>query len=294
MNPEPTSRPTRRALASTLALFGALGIAGYAGDAQAGIGIPECGPSSGSEFERTSQVTDLVIDHGDGTWTYEFRVCNTSDPTYGAGFLLRDWELPWDHTASNPIDELTIMVPEGWAWSIETRDVPNFGTGWDGEITWQDVGPDGTPETDDDDPFFDTRYATHPEVLHFYTNCGEGGPIDVNLQSTSVQAVAPDCRFLDEAWLRPGEDLTGFSFVANVAPTNAPYQASWIFQPPRSGDPAYPLAGSALSEDFFDPAVTPEPSSLLLLGASLGGVVGAAALRRRREDGEDTDGSGSA
>lgn len=240
-------------LVSTGALFGALGMAPQAALAAF---TDSCPGLTGQE--RTSAVlSDVQLGAGaNGTHVYNFKVCNTSGGGEGEmQYLLRDWELPYD-----PQGGITNFVtPVGWNWAIETIGVANNQTGWDGqEPTWKDP----------DDLFHDPRYQNLDQVIHFYTcdsmSCyGEG-------------AWAPA--------LTPGEELAGFGFESPFGPTNAPYQASWFWLPPRSGDPAFPLAG-ADTPGLVDVSAVPEPGGLALFAAALGAMM--AARVRRRETSED-------
>lgn len=239
-----------RTAVSALALFGALGAA----NATAVLDPFACPGQTDPNLGRTSAVKSRV-DPGSPN-IYNFKVCNTSGfNNEEFSFLLRDWELPYDPT---PGAITNIFAPAGWSVSIETigENNANPATGWDGAVpTWFDVN----------DPFYDPRYLGLTQVIHFYT-CGDGGCYG--------DSGAPA--------LRPGQELEGFGFSSPFEETSAPYQASWVEFRPRSGDPAFPLAGAntpGLRNDI------PEPSGLALFALSLGALM-AARSRRRAADAE--------
>ena len=207
---------------------------------------------------QESAVLSNTIDTGGG-YSYNFTVCNRSDPTLGRndeqGFadLIRDWELPWDPNANIA----NIRVPFGCDWEIETRGQPNPTTGWEGVIEWPDPN----------DPFYDPRFANHTQVLHFYTGCGGGFTTAATLIS-DANPNPSDCDFLPNAWIFPNSELSGFGFDAPFNATNAPYQASWVELPVNTGDPDFPTTGVPLTRGFFATPV-PEPSTIALMALGL-------------------------
>jgi PEP-CTERM motif len=237
---------TFRTHGSLIAMFAALGLAAPMNVAA----IPAVCPDPISGAERASAITDEVTDNGDGTFRYDFRVCNISD--INSDDFLRDWELPFFGTSLDlgpnneaGITDFELPLPflggEGWAVELEEKGVPDFDTGWEGEVLWHD----------DMNPFFDERYLATDFVLHFYTGLcfsGEG------------------CFFGDA--IAPGDERE-FSFTANYGPTSAPYQASWIERPPRTGDPQFPIGTFPNSPSLQQNGV-PEPGSLALAALGLG------------------------
>lgn len=235
-----------------LALAGAISAAllsGYPAGAEAGI-------STG--WERSSHVEDNVIDNGDDTWSYEFTVFNDSFFSGYGSFdepLIRDWELPF----FGDMGIAGIDSPSGWFSSIETIGVANGATGWDGVAAWQTPGD---PWKDIFDDFYGSE-AANPfndpdgQVLHWYTQCFD-----------EVQTC-----------ILPGDSLAGFGFDADYAPGQAPYQASWFFQPVQTGDPSFPTAGLPNSPSINP---IPIPGAALLFSFGLAGLVGVARRKRSR------------
>ena len=221
----------------------------------------EAGVSAGG-FTRSSTVTDIVANNGNGTWTYNYTVNNTSQFT-AQGLertpLLVDWELPWFGDAG--IDIASIISPNGWAVAIETIGVANAATGWEGIASWQDPS----------DPFFagaGSPFTTVTQVLHWYSECFLFRGDREGCFGGSANGI-----------LAPGS-LSGFSFVAAFDETDAPYQASWAVLPVRTGDPAFPLGGIPNSPRVQGLVQgVPEPGLLGLLGI---GLVAAMLGRRRR------------
>lgn len=233
---------------STLALFGAMG------SAQAVTVAPSFDACPGSP-QLPGRSSAVLSDVMTGTPnTYNFKVCNTSDGGEGeVTFLLRDWELPYD--PQGQIDN--IFTPTGWGHSIEAIGAPNDATGWDG------AAPDWL---DPLDHFFDPRYVGLTQVIHFYT-CGD----EQTCYGAEGDVFGPT--------LAPGDSLAGFSFTSPFDATNAPYQASWVVLPPRSGDPAFPLIGGAPNTPGLRNGV-PEPGGLALFALGLGAAMAARARRQ--------------
>lgn len=213
---------------ATVALTGAL-------LAMGAISAPEAATVDPFFCDRCSHVTDIVVDNNDGTWTYNFTVWNDTT-SYGGDQRIRDWELPYFSDAG--ISAVTITAPGygGWAWTIETIGIENLATGWTGTAAWQMPG----------DPFYagvGSPFTTATQVLHWYTN-------------NFAAAIAPQ------------DSLGGFGFVAKFGPTAAPYQASWIDLPVRTGDPQFPGAGLPNSPSVRGTSV-PEPATATLLAFGL-------------------------
>lgn len=243
----------------TLALTGALALAGVIAPAEqalAGLAAPN--------WSQASHVSDVVTNNGDGTWTYNYTVHNdsTSDSTFYGGVdsvppepVIVDWELPYFNDAGIT----NIISPSRWSYAIETIGQPNPTTGWEGVAAWQNPS----------DPFYtpNSPFNLVTQVLHWYSNCW----VNPNLTGCDTQ--------LRDAIL-PGGSLSGFGFTASFDKTNSPYQASWAEQPIQTGDPDFP--GGVPNSPSLRQTSVPEPGVLALLGA---GVVGLAALRRRRTGG---------
>lgn len=264
--------PPIRSRISTAVLL-SLGVIGasLSGEAGAVPMVPDtCGPSVSAQ---SSRVLDAV--EGSGPFDYGFRVCNTSFDGFEGFPAIRDWELPFfgtDLDTDNEAGITAIEVPAGWEISLEEIGVSNGATGWDGVAEWQ---TDGNPMKDFFDAFFggeaNNPYNAHTHVLHFYTPFFEGEFFD--------------CLF--DPTICAGDSLEGFGFTSIFGPTNAPYQASWVFEPIQTGDPLFPLGGQPLSPTILQalqPTV-PEPSTLALLAA--GGLMMGAARRRRRKSQDD-------
>jgi len=205
-------------------------------------------------WTRNSQVTDAVSDNLNGTWTYNYTVHNTSANDGGPDFqpFIVDWELPWFSDAGIS----SILSPAGWAHAIEDVGVANPTTGWGGVANWQDPA----------DPWYagaSSPFTTVTQVLHWY-RCGGNQP---SAFVAAALVVGDGCSESFGDAIAPDDDLSGFSFVADYDETAAPYQASWQFQPPRTGDPAFPLGGGIPNSPMA--SAVPEPGVLGLLGLGL-------------------------
>jgi len=228
-----------------------------------------------SGFTRNSQVTDSVVDNGNGTWTYRYTVFNTS--TFGGQDqtepVIVDWELPWFGDAG--IDTNSILSPHNWTWSIETIGAPNSATGWGGVASWQDPN----------DPFYagaGSPFTGVTQVLHWYNECWVRPQETATLSIQAFAVASCEGQFDNAIFMSVegfGGSLDGFEFTADYDPTAAPYQASWANLPVRSGDPAFPLGGIPASPLAIGITAVPVPGVLLLLG---GGLLAFGATRRFR------------
>ena len=222
-------------LLPAVALLGTLGSAQAV--AVASAFDPDC-PGFSNNVGRSSVVLSQVTSGSPNT--YQFKVCNTSNSGEGEGqFILRDWEMPYD-----PLAGITgLVAPAGWGVTIEIIGEANANTGWDGETpTWFNPLDD----------FYDPRYLGLTQVIHFYT-CA---PSPTTERRTCDGDESQND--LDGPLLFPGDGLAGFAFQSPFGATGAPYQASWVQIPPRSGDPDYPTPGGPNSPGLRSPV--PEPA----------------------------------
>ena len=272
-----------RATVSTLAILGSLGMIQNV----SAVPVPgTCPDVNFGDSDRSSAVISADPEQDvSGNWIYRYRVCNTTDPYYaGSGNnVIVDWELPW-FDDSGIID---IVTPIGWNWSIETVGVQNFGTGWgtedtngDGFVDADDAVPGWSLDGDPWKDIFDTAYggaANNPftnveKVLHFYT---EAFPQAEAL--AAVEEPVEVCGLIFE-----GENCAGFGFSSPYDAGDAPYQASWLFLPVRTGDPLFPLGqtgGGIPNSPSIRQGTIPEPATSALIGA---GLLSVTAMRRRR------------
>lgn len=228
---------------SLIAMFAALGLA----LPMAASALPADCPDRIFD-DQASAVKSETTNNGNDTFNYLFRLCNISGGE--SPDLIRDWELPFFGTSlfDNEAGIGNFVLPtfgdgetNSWGVQIEKKGEPNDNTGWDGVVAWHDPS----------NPFFDDRYLATDYVLHFYTGfcegerCFNGDNIDV------------------------GDDRI-FGFTADYGPTGAPYQASWIDRPVRTGDPDFPLGGGFPNSPSLQQHTIPEPGSLALAALGLG------------------------
>lgn len=299
LSPRNTSLKQLKMLALGSALAPIALLAGASG-AQAGIQ---------AEFECLQERCSYVSGSTSGSAPnvlYEFTVHNLSPIFEGTGInVIVDWELP----IFDVNDVSNIQSPVGWTHEIianpltnstEYYNNPDFGFGLEdqepggyfGQYSWEEYNFADDPQSGNPPG---SAYGLNPEVfldppfiIHWYTlSCFDPDPTNNTTNNATLDLFGSECGdqlTLDSA-LRPIEEeqsLSGFSFVSNFGSTNAPYLASWLFEPPTAGDPPTPanLLGLPNSPAFQATQNIPEPGTMTLLGI---GVLGTAvALRRRR------------
>jgi hypothetical protein len=205
--------------------------------------------ASFAQATRVSHVESNTVNNG-GVYTYNFTVFNDShepfispncgvataralapdseaaavtpavqfsDPSDCLNHRIFEWSMPYfsDSNITN------IFAPNRWFSSIETIGTANAATFFDGESpTWIDPA----------DPFYfgaGSPFNGVTQILRWYTFdiCGDGciGLID------------------------PGQSLGGFGFESTYGATAAPYDAGWVEERRRSGDPDFPIVGTPAS-----------------------------------------------
>lgn len=205
-----------------------------------------------------SSRVDATVTLEGSQYRYSFEVFNT---TVGAAQfqgipVIMDWELPL--FSLDDIIPSSITSPEGWRHELVAHPMPpSFWNYRADEDPLLDPGQGGDPNLYGPNPHV---FENPPYVLHWFTEEPE------------------------QYGIYPEESLSGFGFLSNYLPFNAPYLASWVDLPPRGGDP--PIPGNAFGTPL-SPArlgaqqfLIPEPSSAALL--VLGTVLLAAGWRCRR------------
>jgi hypothetical protein len=207
-----------------------------------------------------------------GNYDYGYSIINTSTP-HAAGFdqVIVDWELPIFALD----DVLIVFDPPGWRHEFVTPRQStlyyNNPSGPYGHYRWSY------------DPAFDpfiamvgltAAYGPNPNVfidppyiIHWYTCALEADPS------------CPD----GGNPIREGDSLSGFRLVSFWPERNAPYQASFAYLPPATGDPPIPgrlgfISPNSPARQAAQNAGVPEPSALILMGLG-----GAGFLIRRRQ-----------
>ena len=195
-----------------------------------------------------SSRVDATVSPSNGQFSYQFEVFNT---TRGVGIsqiagtpVIIDWELPL--FSLNDIEVSSIVSPLGWQHEVVAH--PNAPSFWNYSAATDpllDPSQGGDPNLYGPNP---QAFENPPYVLHWFTEDPENYGIF------------------------PGNSLSGFGFLSDYAPFNAPYLASWVELPPRGGDPPIPgqAFGTPLSPARLSAQSVPAPSTALL--GVLGGV----------------------
>ena len=205
---------------------------------------------------RTSDVTSVVTHNGNGTYTYNYTVKNTSPGNQIEGNITDIWPLIVDYEVplDNPSVVFDVLSPGEWSYEFISADqyLARFG----------EVNP------------FGSAY-----VLHWYTGFG-----------TMPQAVVPFFDGLGNMPIAPngyraGHEVPpvyepstdGFIFTSELAPVNGPYSTSWWDAFRNIGDPPLP-GGSVGGGGSLVYHTVPEPGTAVLLAF---GMIGLAALGRK-------------
>ncbi len=193
---------------------------------------------------RSSEVFTTVTNNGDGTYTYNYTVKNTSPGPQWVNDgevwpVIVDFEVPLD----SPDVVWNIQSPE--TWSFEFLSAQQF------------IDRYNQPNP------FNSAY-----VIHWYDV--------IPMVAKGIVPTGYNDRF-ESDWYEPQTD--GFIFTSNLGPVDGPYTSSWWDQYRWIGDPPLP-GGSVGGGGTPTYRTVPEPSCLLLLLAGIG-LVGSARLRRK-------------
>ena len=224
-------------------------------------------------IEYSSRV-DAQVTPQNGTFLYEFTVVNTTpNGEIGGDFVIVNWELPI-FAAADIIDG-SVQSPDGWQFEIidpnATTAVYNNQSGPYGEYRWDyQAATDPALDIDPD------LYGPNPEVF-------DDPPLIVHWYTTPVE----DEITFPENPIFAGNSLSGFQFESDFGPLNGPYQSSWFFIPPVTGDPPLPGQGLATPNSPARQAAQgvqpiPEPASVAIWLAM---ITGAVCLYSRRRAG---------
>ena len=215
-----------------------------------------------SQIVRTSEVTTVVTDNGNGTWTYNYTVINTSpgpqmllvDDEFIVNIwpLIVDYEVPLD----GPGVVSNVQSPDTWDYEFisAAEYISRFG----------EANP------------FDSAY-----VMHWYdAEFNEPEPSRAIAPNGYTAWVETEWGFTPDVY-EPSTD--GFIFTSARSPVNGPYLTSWVDEFRNIGDP--PLPGGSVGgggTPTFTPlgAVIPEPLTMMGVFLGIGGLGGY--IRRRR------------
>jgi len=221
------------------------------------------------DITRTSDVSSIVIDNGDGTWTYDFTVINTSPAPQFVGDtgqeidvwpLIVDYELPLD----SPDVLLEVYSPGGWNYEFFSAE------------EYESIYGEANP--------FGSAWIIHWETVEVLEAAASFDMITESIAIVSeYKPIAPigyNAAFGRDYY----EDRTnGFTFVSNRAPINGPYSTSWSDFFRNIGDPPLPggqVSGGGTPEYRQGSPSTPELSTWLML--TCGGLAGLLFRRLRR------------
>jgi hypothetical protein len=218
-----------------------------------------------AEIFRTSDVSTVVMDNGNGTWTYDYTVRNISPAPQ---FILRS-----DRTT--PCEGLSEVCAEVWPTIIDFE-VPL------GSLS--DAFDIRSPE------FWDYEVLSAAEYEGRFGPNPFGAPFILHWFDTDVgvtKAIVPtgyNDRFEDDEY---EPSTNGFILTSRLPPVDGPYLTSWFDEFRNIGDPPLP-GGSNVGgggtlyalrlpcppdiPNCNQPDVIPEPSTILLLGAGLVGL----------------------
>jgi hypothetical protein len=206
---------------------------------------------------RTSEVSSVVTTNGDGTYTYNYNVINTSPGGQSEGNIIDIWPLIVDYEVplNSPSVVSNVLSPGQWSYEFISADqyLTRYG----------EANP------------FGSAY-----ILHWYTGFGTM-PQEVTafFDGLGYMPIAPDgYRALHELPVVYEPSTDGFIFTSLLAPVDGPYSTSWEDAFRNIGDP--PLPGGSVGGGGTPSyqQVVPEPGTVVLLAF---GLIGMAAFGRK-------------